>query len=84
MAVVGRCRQHTNAVRLEEVHEVYQLIVAQTVVAEVHDALHRAVLHVLDDPAQVLQLQVGDADVADDALAFQLVQGRQRLVDDLL
>ena len=69
---------------VEEIHEVYQLVVTQTVVAEVHHTLHSAFLAVLDDPAQVLQLQVGDAHMLDHPLALQLVQSRQCLVDHLL
>ena len=38
----------------------------------------------LNDPVQVLQLQVGDAYVPHHTLTFQFVQGRQRLVDHLL
>ena len=52
--------------------------------AEVHDALHHTRLSVLDDPTEILQLQVGDAHVAHDAFLLQLVQGGQGLVDHLL
>ena len=79
-----RCRQHTNATLVEEVHEVYQLIVAQAVVAEVHNTFHHTRLGVLDDPFQILQLQVGNAHMLHDAFTLQLMQGRQRLVNHLL
>ena len=68
----------------EEVHEVHQLVVVQTVVAEVQDALHRALLRVLDDPLEVLQLQVCDADMTHDALLLQFHECRQCLVHHLL
>ena len=38
----------------------------------------------LDDPTQVLQLQVGNAYMAYHALFFQFVQGRQGLVNHFL
>ena len=38
----------------------------------------------LDDPLQVLQLQVSNAYMLHDTLFLQFVQGRQRLVDHLL
>ena len=68
----------------EEVHKVYQFVVTQTVMAEVHDTLHRAFFRVLNHPAQVLQLQVGNTHMPDDTLSFQFMQCGQGLVNHLL
>ena len=69
-------------VLLEESCIVGQRIVVQRVVAEVQYALHT--LAALDDPFQVLKLQVGDAHVAYHPLVAQLKQRRQCLVHHLL
>ena len=46
-------------VLLEEVQIIQQQRVVQRVVAEVQDALHHALVAMLDDPLQVLRLKVG-------------------------
>ena len=52
--------------------------------AEVQDALHRALLHMFYHPLQVFRLQVGDAHMAHHSLSAQLHQGGQRLLGHLL
>ena len=69
---------------LEETEEIGQQGIVQTVVTEVEDALHGALLTMLNHPLQVLGLQVGDAHMAHHALLLQLHQRRQRLVDNQL
>ena len=56
------------AVALEEVEEVDEFIVVETEVAEVEHALNGAWLTMLDDPLEVFELEVGDADMAHDSL----------------
>ena len=52
--------------------------------AEIQDGLHRAFLTVVDDPAQVLNLQVGDADMAHESFLLQFHQRGQCLIYYLL
>ena len=79
-----RCIDDANASFLEVVEVVGEHIVVQTVVAEAEDAFHRARLHMVDDPLQVLGLQVGNAHMAHHAFVAQLHQCRQRLVGHFL
>ena len=51
--------------------------------AEVEHALHRPGWHVFHHPLQILQLQVGNADVPDDAILAETHERRQRLDSDL-
>ena len=69
---------------LKEVQKVCELIITETVVAEVHHTLHRSRLRMLDHPPQILQLQVSDSHMFHHAFFLQLVEGRECLVDHLL
>ena len=51
---------------------------------EVKDAFDGAFLHMLDDPLEVLGLQVGDAHMTYDTFLLQSHEGGQRLVAYLL
>ena len=72
-----------DAFAFEIVQVVRQFVVVQCVVAEVEHAFHRAFRHVVDDPLQVFQLQVGDAHVSHDAFFPQLHQCREGFVGHL-
>ena len=80
----GRGVDDAYAALLEVVEPVGQLIVAQAEVAEVEHRLHCALGHVVDDPGEVLDLQVGDAYVAHHALVAQLHERGQGLLGHLL
>ena len=69
---------------LKETEIVSQQRIVQTVVAEVQDTLHGALLGMLDHPFQVLGLQVGDAHVTHHTFLLQFHQSGQCLVDDQL
>ena len=74
----------------EEVKIVNDSIIIERIVAEVQDTLHFPLstilfhLKILYDPLQVLQLQVGDAYMTDDAFRLELEEGGQGLVDNEL
>ena len=78
------CVYDANAAAFEKVKKINEFVVAQAVMAEVQNALNRAFGRVLDNPFQVLELQVGNANVADHALLAQLNQRGKCLIDNLL
>ena len=78
------CVYDANAAALEKVKKINEFVVAQAVVAEVQNALNRAFGRVLDNPFQVLELQVGNANVANHALLTQLNQRGKCLIYNLL
>ena len=75
---------HANTFFFQIVQIFRQQIVVQTVVTEAQYALHRTFIHTVDDPLEVLRLQVCQADMTNYSLFLQLQKGRQRLVNNLL
>ena len=69
---------------LEEVQEIHQLVVVQAVMAEVEHAFHRSGRDVFHHPFQILQLQVGNADMLDDAFLAQAYKRGERLAGHLV
>ena len=59
-----RSIDNANTLLLKEPEIVFQRIVVQRVVTEIEDALHCALLTMLYDPLQIVQLQVCDADMS--------------------
>ena len=75
---------HADAFLFELIHEVDELVVVQTIVTEVQDALHRARFSVVYHPFNVFELQVGDAHMPHYAQFAELHQCRQCLVHHFL